>query len=48
MPMVKTTPPDSSGYVVDCGMADLPLDDCSRMTATAVVHQCIFANDFAD
>jgi hypothetical protein len=48
MAMLKTTPPDSSGYAVDCGIADLPLDDCSRMTAKSVVHQGIFANDFAD
>jgi hypothetical protein len=48
MPMVKTTPPDSSGYAFDCGIADLPLDDCSRMTATAVMHLRIFANAFAD
>jgi hypothetical protein len=38
MAMVKTMPPDSSGYAVDCGESDLLPDDCSRMTATAVVH----------
>jgi hypothetical protein len=45
---VNTTPPDSYGYVVDCGIVDHPPADCSRMTATAVAHQGIFENPFAD
>jgi hypothetical protein len=48
MEMVKTTPSDSSGYVADCGIADLPLADCSRMRATTVVHTGIFKDAFSD
>jgi hypothetical protein len=43
--MLKTTPSDS---VVDRLIVDLPPDDCSRLTETAVVHQDIFSNAFAD
>jgi hypothetical protein len=46
--MVNTTPPDSYGDVVDCGIVDPPPADCSRMTATAVEHQGIFENPCAD
>jgi hypothetical protein len=46
--MVNKTPPDSYGDVVDCGIVDHPLADCSRMTATAVAHQGSFENPFAD
>jgi hypothetical protein len=38
MEMVKETSPDS---VVDCGIVDLPHDDCSTTAATYVVHQGI-------
>jgi hypothetical protein len=48
MAMVNTAPPDSYGDVVDCGIVDHPPADCSRMTATAVAHQGIFANPCAD
>jgi F0F1-type ATP synthase epsilon subunit len=41
-------PPDSSGYVVDCGIADLQAADCSIMTAAAVAHQGILEHAFAD
>jgi hypothetical protein len=47
MGLAKTTALDSSGYVDDCGIADIP-DDCSRMRATTVAHQGIFENSFAD
>jgi hypothetical protein len=42
MAMVNMTPPDSYGYVADCGIVDHPLAELSRMTATAVAHQGIF------
>jgi hypothetical protein len=48
MAMVNMTPPDSFGYVVDCGIVDHLPADCSRMTATAEAHQGIFENPFAD
>jgi hypothetical protein len=48
MAIMNTTPLDTYGYVVDCGIVDHPPADCSRMTATDVVHQCIFENPFAD
>jgi hypothetical protein len=41
--MVKTTPPDSSGYFVDCGIADIPADG-----TRAVAHQGIFENPFTE
>jgi hypothetical protein len=46
--MVKTTPTDSSGYVDDCGIADLHPADCSRMREPTVAHQGIFENAFSD
>jgi hypothetical protein len=48
MSMVNMTPPDSYGYVVDCGIVDHWTADCSRMTETAVAHQGIFENPVAD
>jgi hypothetical protein len=48
MAMVNMTPPDSYGYVADCGIVDHPPADCSRMTATDVAHQGIFENPFSD
>jgi hypothetical protein len=44
----KTAQPGVSGCVGDCGISDLPPDDCARMMATAVVHQGIFEDPFSD
>jgi hypothetical protein len=46
--MVKTTPPDSSGYADDCGIDDFHPADCSRMREPTVTHHGIFENAFAD
>jgi hypothetical protein len=48
METLKTAPPGISGCVINCGIDDPPPAVCSRMTATAVAHQGIFANAFAD
>jgi hypothetical protein len=44
----KTAHPGVSGCVGDCGISDLPLADCARMMATAVVHQGIFEDPFSE
>jgi hypothetical protein len=44
MAVVKTTPPDSSGYSVDCGISDILSPDFTR----AVAHQGIFENPLAE
>jgi hypothetical protein len=45
---VKTAQPSVSGCVCDCGISDLPLSDCARMMATAVLHQGIFEDPFSE
>jgi hypothetical protein len=45
---VTTTPPDSFGCVDNCGIVDLPQANYTRMTATAVMYQDIFAKAFSD
>jgi hypothetical protein len=45
---VTTATPDSSGYVDDCGIADLQPAYWSRMRETTVVHHGIFENPFAE
>jgi hypothetical protein len=48
MAMVKTPPPDTYGFAVDCGIADIPPSDGTRMTSRAVAHQGIFENAFTN
>jgi hypothetical protein len=48
MVMLKTMPPNVFCCADDCGMVDLPLADCARMTATAVMNQGIFAVAFSE
>jgi hypothetical protein len=44
----KTAHPGVSGCVGACGISDIPPADCSRMMATAVVHQGILEVPFSD
>jgi hypothetical protein len=44
MAKVNTTPPDSYGYVVDCGIVDHPQADCSRMTSRVLLKIHLLMN----
>jgi hypothetical protein len=48
MTMVKITPLDTCGFAVDCGIADIPPADGTRIAARAVAHQGIFENAFSN
>jgi hypothetical protein len=48
MTTVITPPQNTRGFAVDCGIADIPPSDGTRMTARAVAHQGIFENAFSN